>query len=714
MTTGWQPTADVFDAERKKLAFIQDYSDKLAGAPIKYPLDFVILSEVNIGTYDINQRGFPLQFYGNSFSPSLGNQIHNLRVAGSYQELDVSKNIAFIPPYKNLPELWKVPFEEAEAIQDGLKVTYGGIFEGRSQEHIDKMVQKNPAMKSMLQSSRQTSAILAVHFRVTGSRYENSQNRRTPLGGLRMDTGLVSLKLYSDRRLTEEIAQLPPPPNAIVATVEADNWEPNVEKRMEPDNFRLLYLNAEGDSQTSDEFWQIAAQQRLQLERLINQNSWRAFKVSKPYWGRVFSQSRLASRQPLSQEEIQQYRQWTMDRSQSIGQKFTAQWMHGTREDSHISIREPGKQIVNGFTTILSNHGIRSRASDDIKNQSRRLSLAEAKSRFPDSSHWTGAFIGSDLHVGIALKSDPSWFASEWTSSTPITDSNVGTRAVLSVDETHTFTGSDGKPGIIVSLKLDRLQAINSDGSIADLTPLGQSPTALTTDANSADQENPDQEITDRKKLAILDVEIGASIQSAIDTIRSSFDATVSENETVSSDPALPVGIRLKLTKEVDNAPNSIVDLFVDKEQDKVLAVGRSLSYHGLGVTPQQIVNSLTDRYGTPDALIERPPGSNRDTFYLGWGQSASTAAKLKNARSLSDECILYPWRNYKPSDATISTGELTTPCGTYLLAFITDGRAVFLLLDSNDVIERRESVLLERQREEEEAKKSKATGMKF
>ena len=714
MTTGWQPTEDVFDAERKKLAFIQDYSDKLAGAPIKYPLDFVILSEVNIGTYDINQRGFPLQFYGNSFSPSLGNQIHNLRVAGSYQELDVSKNIAFIPPYKNLPELWKVPFEEAEAIQDGLKVTYGGIFEGRSQEHIDKMVQKNPAMKSMLQSSRQTSAILAVHFRVTGSRYENSQNRRTPLGGLRMDTGLVSLKLYSDRRLTEEIAQLPPPPNAIVATVEADNWEPNVEKRMEPDNFRLLYLNAEGDSQTSDEFWQIAAQQRLQLERLINQNSWRAFKVSKPYWGRVFSQSRLASRQPLSQEEIQQYRQWTMDRSQSIGQKFTAQWMHGTREDSHISIREPGKQIVNGFTTILSNHGIRSRASDDIKNQSRRLSLAEAKSRFPDSSHWTGAFIGSDLHVGIALKSDPRWFASEWTSSTPITDTNVGTRAVLSVDETHTFTGSDGKPGIIVSLKLDRLQAINSDGSIADLTPLGQSPTALTTDANSADQENPDQEITDRKKLAILDVEIGASIQSAIDTIRSSFDATVSENETVSSDPALPVGIRLKLTKEVDNAPNSIVDLFVDKEQDKVLAVGRSLSYHGLGVTPQQIVNSLTDRYGTPDALIERPPGSNRDTFYLGWGQSASTAAKLKNARSLSDECILYPWRNYKPSDATISTGELTTPCGTYLLAFITDGRAVFLLLDSNDVIERRESVLLERQREEEEAKKSKATGMKF
>ena len=183
--------------------------------------------------------------------------------------------------------------------------------------------------------------------------------------------------------------------------------------------------------------------------------------------------------------------------------------------------------------------------------------------------------------MGIALKSDPRWFASEWTSSTPITDTNVGTRAVLSVDETHTFTGSDGKPGIIVSLKLDRLQAINSDGSIADLTPLGQSPTALTTDANSADQENPDQEITDRKKLAILDVEIGASIQSAIDTIRSSFDATVSENETVSSDPALPVGIRLKLTKEVDNAPNSIVDLFVDKEQDKVLAVGRSLSYHG-------------------------------------------------------------------------------------------------------------------------------------
>ena len=109
-----------------------------------------------------------------------------------------------------------------------------------------------------------------------------------------------------------------------------------------------------------------------------------------------------------------------------------------------------------------------------------------------------------------------------------------------------------------------------------------------------------------------------------------------------------------------------------------------------------------------------RPLRSNRDTFYLGWGQSASTAAKLKNARSLSDECILYPWRNYKPSDATISTGELTTPCGTYLLAFITDGRAVFLLLDSNDVIERRESVLLERQREEEEAKKSKATGMKF
>ena len=145
-----------------------------------------------------------------------------------------------------------------------------------------------------------------------------------------------------------------------------------------------------------------------------------------------------------------------------------------------------------------------------------------------------------------------------------------------------------------------------------------------------------------------------------------------------------------------------------------MLAVGRTLSYSRLGITSQQIVNSLTDRYGAPDALIESPPGSKRDTFYLGWGQSASTAAKLKSARLLSDECILYPWRNYKASDARISTGELRTPCGTYLLAYITDSRAVFLLLDLNDVIERRESKLLERQREEEEAKKSKATGLKF
>ncbi len=709
VTTGWQPTEDVFDAERKKQAFVQDFSDKLAGAPITYPLDFVILSEVNIGTYDVNQRGFPLQIYGNDFSPTLGNQIHNLRVAGSYQELDVSKNLSFIRPFKRLPKLWEVPFEEAEAIQDGLKVTYGGIFEGKSQESIDKMLQKNPAMKSMLNSSRNTSATLAVHFRVTGSRYENNKNRGTPLGNLQMDTELVSLKLYSDRRLTQEIAQLPPPQNAIVAKAKADTWSPDTEKRMEPDNFRLLYLNAEGTSETSDDFWLIAAQQRLELERLINQGSWRAFKVSKPYWGRVFSQSRLASRQPLSQEEIQQYRQWTMDRSQSIGHKFTAQWIHGTLKDSQLSIREPGKQIIDGFITILGNHGIRGRDSDDIKKRSRRLSLAEAKSRFPDSSHWTGAFVGADLHVGIALKSDPNWFASEWTSSSPITDTNFGTRALLSVDETHTFTGSDGKPGIIVSFKLDRLQAINNDGSVADLTPQGQPSDGLTTAPIGADQNN-----TEQKKLAILDVEIGTNIQSAINTIRASFDGPVSENETVSSDPALPVGIRLELTEKVDNAPNSIVDLFVDKEQDKVLAVGRTLSYSRLGITTQQIVNSLTDRYGVPDALIESPPGSNRDTFYLGWGQSASTSAKLKSARFLSDDCILYPWRNYKASDARISTGELRTPCGTYLLAYITDSRAVFLLLNSNDVIERRKSFLLERQREEEEAKKSKATGLKF
>lgn len=79
------------------------------------------------------------------------------------------------------------------------------------------------------------------------------------------------------------------------------------------------------------------------------------------------------------------------------------------------------------------------------------------------------------------------------------------------------------------------------------------------------------------------DVTLGEKIQVAIDKVSRTYDKPVSVSENSSNDPALSDSVRIQLQEKQQNVPESVVDIFVDKKHDKVLAIGRTLDYARLG-----------------------------------------------------------------------------------------------------------------------------------
>jgi peptidoglycan hydrolase-like protein with peptidoglycan-binding domain len=715
VTTGWQPTADVFDAERMRRAYVSEIGAGLLDEKIRLPIEFVQLRDISIGSYDIKREGFPLTLTGRNFGAMLPLVQPNLRLAGSYQDVDLNRHVKFLPPFKVMPEIWSVPFDEAESTQD--KLTFHNNIMGRdvTDAELAEMKQKNPALARAVTGNRVSRGILATRFLVTGLKYEPPRNGL--VGEVRLDTALVSMEVYGDRELTSKIADLPPPAGAILANKGSD-WIVDEPKRLEPDTFRLLFLADGNEQQLQGDFWRAAAMERLELERLVSQNSWTAFKLLKPYWGQFFTQSQLASRQPLSEDEVENYRKWTLKRSDFVGRQFLATQIHATKAGAtQIATENLGRQLLDRLVSIRSSHGVDKNVEQKLEDTSRATALAEAKKQFPNASEWRGLFNGPDMHVGIALTANAGWYSQVWAGDVPVTRDSSNPITAVVVDDVHAFTAADGKPGVIVKLNFDSLQYLREDGSVIRFTPVGSVEVADNATNATNDTVGESTGITqtvEATPLALLDVVLGEDVQTAVEKISSSYDSSVAVEENTSDDPGLPDSIRIRPSEKVQGAPESVVDLFIDKAQNQVLAVARSLEYGGLGITSAQIKNSLTDRYGDADAVIERPPGSNDNTVYLGWGQTEATAAKLARYRFLSDDCILYPVRNYRKREARISTGELQATCGAYLLAYINERRAIFLLMDTTVVMQRRQVELEKRKLAENEAKKSRAQGIKF
>jgi len=696
VVVGWKPTNDTFEADRLRQAFAEEFSTDLLGEPIKLPLEFVQLKPISINTYDLKRGGFPLTIS----SSQLVLNIPQVNTRRSLSAFDMSDKLKALVPFKRFPELWKVPADQAEAIQADLKFRRTGIFESFSDETVADMILKNPSMQSELARSITADAVLATRMRITGLKHQPSSGSK--IGRVVLDMDLVSLTLYEGQTLDREIGRLTPPENSVLASVESPQWSADDIKRLEPDNFRLLYLKDGNTEGLSEQFWNQAAEQRRLLESLLGRNSWSSFQAIKPYWGTVFPKSVVGSRIPLSADQVRLYKEWSIERGGYIGDQFIPMTVTASVSDVGIvSTKKLGERVKSRLIGMLGNHGIKAnRVSEKIKKSMRQTGLDEAMQRFPDSSDWAGVFIGEDLVTGVALKSAPAWFEQNWVSeSIKLKSGEFNAQLIVRVDELHRFVTPEGKPGIVLSLSPDSLQYTLKDGKTVFFTPNRQS------------ESEPK---TSRKPLDILGVSIGDSMDTAIEVVKESFGGAVTIQEIETGDSALPHSIRVQLEVKAEKAPESIVDLFVDREQSKVIAVGRHISYGKLGISTQQVSNSLVERYGPADGKVIKKSGGS-ESHYLGWGQGAATSAKLKNTSRLYDDCILYPYRNYKARNkGRISTGELKSPCGTYLLSYITDRGAVILLLDTIDTLGRRAEAKAKRLQEETQKLEKKADAIKF
>lgn len=705
VVVGWQPTESTFADERLRQSFASEYGETLAANPIALPLEFVQLREIQIRTYDMQRRGFPLQAVGGA-----NLQISHVAVArdpGLSGQFDMRSALKPIAPIKRLPDIWAMAPEQAEILQSKLPFRPSGPFERWSDEQIAKLIKENPSMKAEMARQTTATATLAVRMRVTGYRYQPPRaagSRAAGVGQLTLDMDLVSLTVHDGPSPGKLLGTIEPPADAVMATVDAPGWSADDPKRLEPDNVRLLYLDGDDGSALPASFWRSAAEQRKQFEKLVIQNSWSAYKALPPYWGTLFPRSALKSNEPLSDQQVNDYRAWSLERGKFVGRNFYASYVGATvDEQGQLLTKDLGERVMGRLAGILRDHGINDRASEKTRKSMQQSGLAEARARFPDSSDWSGLYIGEDMVAGIALQTDAAWFEQAWandSSNALSSGEQVAGQLLVRVAEVHRFTTDSGKPGVAILVAPVSVNVFKEGAAAITYSPVKPAGTPVAGDPAAA-------------RLDILGVAIGDSVNAAVETITASFEGEVVVTDFDTDDPALTRGIRIQLAEKAADAPESIVDLFVDSDRQSILAVGRLLKYGNLGIEPVQIANSLVDRYGEADG--SKTGDNPGDAHYLAWGQGPTAALKLKNTRALYDGCILYPARNYKANEiGRISTHELKSPCGTYLLAYSGKTSTTFLLLDTIDTLERKAATQARLEEEKQEKLKSKVKTIKF